>query len=352
MATNKKDSIKEPSVVIKPLGSMGGLDNIHLALVVLVVILIALLIAVAYTKPVPVPIFTNATSNLTCSYGAESGNCITPMNSQAAIKQDAESFLASYNNVNSSLSILPYISNVSRMNLSYSVLTHDWYVTFPFQSPSSNTTTQFGMVINDRNTSQITPLIQLAKPTTLTTDYVVSTGVVQIAGQSTCSVQSPLQIYWFVDPYAPGGISSLVNMTNLQSQFGTKVSTSVKILYTQYSENIGSVYGLNNSLALGSYLFCASNQTGFGSFLERVSQTYNGGYMPSSVLAGLANSSGISSSEMSGCLSSAGTFINRQALLAKYYNITSNPAVVTDCRYLSIPQTELDAIRYANSSIT
>lgn len=355
MAT-KKDPIKEPSVVIKPLGGLGGLDSIHLALIVLVLVLIALLLAVAYTKPVPVIInSTRTTSNslsANCTYGSSMGRCVVPGNSAGQIRQIAESFLASYNNVNSSLSLLPYISNVSMMNVSYSAVTREWYVTVPFQAPSSNITTQFGMVINDENTSQVTPLIQVVKPPKLTNDYVVSKGVVQIPGQTACSVQFPLQIYWFVDPYAPGGLTSLTNMTALQARFGSNISVSVKVLYTQYSEEVGSVFGLNNSLALGSYLACASNQSSFDSFLGRVVQTYNGGYMPAPVLAGLANASGISRSELSGCLPTAGTLINRQALLAKYYNITSGPAVVTDCRYLSIPQTEAEAIHYANSSIT
>jgi hypothetical protein len=353
MATKgKKEQIKEASVVIKPIGATGGLDAIHIALAVLVIILIALLIAVAYTKPVP--LITNTTaSNINCTYAVQSGKCTLPINTPSQIKQDAEVFLASYNYLNSSISpFLTYFSNVSRMNLTYNPINSEWYVTVPVQDTAINQTLQFAMIINDKNTSRITPLLQIIESGVRTNNSVVSKGVVQIPGQSTCSTQSPLQIYWFVDPYSTGGISSLVNMTSLQSTFKSQVSIGVKMLFTQASQSIAQTYGLNNSLALGSYLFCASNQSAFPSFVNRVNQAYNGGYMSSSQLSGIASQSGINGTQLNGCLSDAGTLINRQALLAKYYNITSSPLIVTDCRYLSIPQTEIEAIHYANSSIT
>jgi hypothetical protein len=275
-----------------------------------------------------------------------------PLNTPAQVKQDAESFLASYNNINTSLSLLPYVSDVGKMNLSYSPNNAEWYVSFPAVNPSSNTTFQVAMLINDKNTSKITPLIQALEPANRTSNFVVSKGVVQISGQSQCSVQNPLQLYWFVDPYSPGGLSSLSTMVSLQNTFRSQISASIKVLFTQYSQGVSANYGLNNSLALGSYLFCASNQSAFDAFVSRVNQVYNGSLVPPALLASIANESGLNSGELSSCLATAGTLINRQAILARYYNITSTPVVVTDCRYFSIPQTAIDAIHYANSSLT
>lgn len=351
MATkSKKDSIKEPSVVIRPIGSFGGLDSIHIALIILVAVVVALLLAVAYTKPLP--IILNSTSSLNCTYAVQDGKCVLPTSTPGQIEHDAESFLASYNNVNTSLSLLPYYSDVSRMNLTYNPSNGEWYVSIPAINPYNNQSLELAMMINDKNTSKITPLIQTISPAIRTSDFVVSKGVVQIPNQSACSVQSPLQIYWFVDPYSSGGLASLENMTSLESRFKSQVSADVEILFTQSSQNIAATYGLNNSLALGSYLFCASNQSSFSAFLSKVNQNYNGGYIPASLLSALAGQSGINSSKMNSCLATVGTLINRQAVLAKYYNITSTPSIVTDCRYLSIPETEVEAIHYANSSIT
>ncbi len=351
MKTNK-DSVKEPSVVIRPLGSMGGLDNIHLALVVLVVVLVALLLAVARSKPVPIVAnYTASNSVLNCTYGLADGKCVLPESNVSQVTLAAERFLASYNYINTSLSLLPYISNVSAMRMAYDPADAQWYVSMPAKNPGSDSSFTFAMAINDRNTSQVTPLIQTVRPGMQSNDFVASEGVVQIAGQPGCSVSSPLQVYWFMDPYSPGAVSSLSNMTSLQSSLGPRINASVKILYTQYSQSVASQHGLNDTLALGSYLFCASRQSGFGNFLGRVDSAYNGSYISPAQLQPLAGDAGLNMSGMNSCLASAQTLVQRQGLLARYYNITSSPAVVTDCRYLAIPQTELEAIRYANSSV-
>ncbi len=348
----KKDSVKEPSVVIRPLGAMGGLDNIHLGLVVLVVVLVALLLAVARSKPVPVVAnYTSSNSAQNCTYGIIGGKCVLPENNVSQITRVAERFLASYNYINTSLSLLPYISNVSEMKMAYDASDAQWYVSMPAKNPGSNSSFTFAMMINDRNTSQVTPLIQTVRPGMLGSDFVVSKGVVQIAGQPECAVSSPLQIYWFMDPYSPGAIASLSNLTSLRSRLGSRINASVKILYTQYSQAVASLHGLNQTLALGSYLFCASGQRSFEGFYTSIGAVYNGSYISPSQLGSLAQSSGLNMSGMEKCLGSAQAIVQRQGLLAHYYNITSSPAVVTDCRYLAIPQTELSAIRYANSSL-
>ena len=347
-----KNTLKEPSVVIRPLGRLGGLDSIHVSLAVLVVVLIALLLAVAYTKPAPIlPQNQTASNKTACAYGTVSGKCAVPSSSANSIRLAAERELAGYNYVNTSLSLLPYLSDVGNMSMAYDPLNSEWYVSVPYVYPSTGETFGFAMMINDKNTSKITPFIQTLRPALHTGSLVVSKGVVLVQGKSPCTVQSPMQVYWFVDPYAPGSIASLSNMTSLQGRLGSKVNVTMKLLFTQSSQAIAAEYGINESLALGDYLFCTSNQGRLPQFLSKLESIYGGSYVPPSELSGMAGQSGINSTQLSSCLSSMPTTVNRQALLAKYYNITSASAVVTDCQYLSIPSTALDAVHYANSSI-
>ena len=344
----EKKAIKEPSVVIKPIGRFGGLDSIHVAMGVLILILIALLVVVASTKPAI--LLTNSTSSLNCAYGAKSGACVQSIHTQAEVKIAAERFIASYSNVNTSLSLLPYITNVSSMAFSYSQQTGKWYVVVPGKNPATNTTFDFTMIINDSSLA-VTPLIQTITPSILSNETVVSQGVIKEAGKPECTVTNPLQVYWFMDPYSTGSVASLLQMVSLQKQYPLKISEQLEILFTQSSQNIAATNGVNNTLALGSYLFCASQQPNFPDFASSINKTYTGSYISPTQLAAIAGSSGLNSSELTSCLSSAQTLINRQALLAKYYNISASPSIITDCQYLSIPQTEGDAILYANSSI-
>ena len=358
MPAKKQTPVKTPSVIVKPLGKTGGLDNIHLALTILVVVLVALLLAVSYSRQSAPYSFTNSSlsnPNATCAYGMINGTCAVPIHNSTQVKMAAERFIAGYDTVNTSLSLLPYISEVGMMNLSYDSANHYWYVLFQIQNPGTRSTIHFSLLINDSNLSQIIPMIQTIAPSnpSASENFVASKGVVQISGKSSCSTQVPLQLYWFVDPYEPGGISSLANLTAIASKYGSKVDVSLEILYSQYSQNIANSEGLNNTLSLGDYLFCSSKQGGqpFYSFVSTLEKSYQGAYMPASLLSGYASSSGLNSSMMNSCLSTAGTYINRQAVLAKYYGIASSPSVVTDCQYLSLPQTASYAISYANSSI-
>jgi hypothetical protein len=362
MPAKKENLIKTPSVIVKPLGRTGGLDSIHLALVSLVVILIAILLVISFYKQSPPTILpsnvsTNTTSILSCEYGAANGRCILPLHNESQIKSYAEEFLAGYDTINTSLSLIPYLSEVNLMNLSYNPSNHYWYLSFPIENPSGGKLLHFSLMINDSNVSEIIPMIQTLSPAEsayqASGNLVVSKGVVSLSGKVACGTVSPLQVYWFVDPYSPGGISSLANMTSLQSKYGSKIKISLEILFTQYSQSVANTYGLNKTMQLGDYLFCSSEQGGqpFVSFTKSLENSYSGSYISKSELSAYASNAGLNTSMINSCMNSAGTYINRQAVLAKYYNVISSPIVVTDCRYLSLPQTTADAIQYANSSI-
>ncbi len=337
--------ISEPSILVKPVSRFGGLDNIHIALMILVVILILLIVAISYNTTITV---INGTSNVTTNHSSVS----LARHNASQVRLYAERVLAGYSGINSSLSLLPYLSNVSRMNVSYVPSLKEWYASFPYTSPANKSKSYtYSFMIRDSNLSLAGALSQSPAPFTIGQNYVVSPGVIKIAQQTSCSFNKPLQVYWFIDPYSPGSIPSLVTASSLQDRFGSKVNITVKSLFTQYSSSIANAYRLNNTLALEKYILCGENQKNFSGFVRSLNASYSGTYMPAYVLQGIAEQSGFNMSVLNSCISSSQEAINNQVVLAKYYNITSTPSVIADCQYLSIPQTALQAICYANSTL-
>lgn len=345
MARQPKKEISEPSVIVKPIGRYGGLDSIHLALGALVVVLILLLLFVSYSKPLQA---ANATTTAAC----QNGSCTGSVHNQSQIKLVAEKLLASYSSVNGSFSTLPYFSDVQAMNLSYAPSSRSWYVTVPVSVPNSPTV-YFSAIISDLNTSQVTTFIQAVKPGRMSSDYVVSSGVVRLPNQPGCASTNPVTVYWFDDPYAPGGVSTLSNLTNLEQRFGGRVNVSLKILYTGSFQHIASSYGQINAQALGAYLFCASSSgtANFSDFVSKLSTVYLSAYISPAELANVSRSAGLNTSSFNSCVSNYSNLIPAETQLAQYYGVTSSPQVVTNCEYLSIPQTAGNAVCYTNSTL-
>ncbi len=344
------DRLEEPSVVVRPLGKFGGLDSIHLSLILLVAIMAVLLLAVAYTNNGA--LLKNVTANstqLNCAYGTANDVCLTPIHNSSQIKLAIEKFIASYAYINTSDSLLPYITNVDSMNLSYSSNSSEWYAKAPAKT-TANTIFYLSFVVSDKNLS-IMPFIQSVTPSLSTQNYVESYGVVRLAGKSSCSTSSPEQVYWFIDPYSPGSISTLANLISLESGLGSKIQPYLEILYTSASAHVADTYGINHTMALGKYLFCASQQQNFSRFASTLNSSYDGQYLSPSFLSTIANNSGLDLAALSSCIGTSAAIINRQAVLASYYNVTSTPLVVTDCQYQSIPQTAQYSLCVANSTL-
>lgn len=334
-------------ILIRPVGGFGGLDGIHLALIVAIVLLLGLLLVVSYSRPIIVRNATNCT-NSTNTVNTVQVNAVS---SRQQVISAAERFLASYNYVNSSLSLLPYISDVSAATASFAPSSGQWLVAVPAKSFGSSQSFMFYMVVNDIDNSKVVPSIQAAAPSKLTSNYVASLGVIGLYGKPVCSTHSPTQVYWFIDPYGSGDVSSLLNMTALASKFGGRVNASVKIISTQSSNSIAGTYGFANSLALGRYVFCASKQKNFSSFVTRLNAVYTGSYVSESLLRDMANSSSLDHPSMQACLANATQAIGAQALLANYYNITQAPIAIVDCGYMALPQTADKAVCFANSTL-
>ncbi len=158
VGTEKQEKrVKEPSVIVKPLGWLGGLDGIHLSLMVLVVILIALLLAVSASGR------QLGSGQLNCTYGSVNGTCIAPLHNQSQVLLAAGRFIAGYTSVNSSLSLLPYISDMANASVSYGLESGAWNVKVPEKNPYSQTTFYLQLSVNDTNLS-VLPFIQSASP--------------------------------------------------------------------------------------------------------------------------------------------------------------------------------------------
>ncbi len=337
-------NIKSPSILIRPITRLGGLDNIHVALLALVVILMALLMLISYYKPIGVPPSNQTTTAIPPNYS------VYMIHTPAQIKAIAERLIAGYAMTNSSISVLPYITNVSAMTVSYVPSMKDWYVQAPFRSPSSNATVYFSALISDATGGLVAPFMQAARPPQ-SGGQVVSQGVVKLSGRSYCSVQNPLRVSWFIDPYAPGAIASLKNLTELQSAYPDKVNISVDILYGSSFQYIANSAGTLNAQALGKYILCSSGQQRFPAFVSALNSVYDNGYLSPNALQSISATAGINQTQLNSCIADSGSAINAQAILAQYYNITFTPAVIVNCEYQAIPQTAREAICYANSTI-
>ncbi len=335
VGAKKEKSIKEPSIIIRPIGRLGGLDSLHVTLLVVIALLFLIVLVVSYLKPVPI-------ANLTMSNATHNSTQIDAV---------AERFLASYVNVNGSDSLLPFITNVSTINATYVASLKSWYVSMSAKDFGSKSAFELGLMINDLNTSQVTPLIEAAKPSQISENYVAADGVVRLNGKVACLQQAPVQVYWFIDPYAVGSVASLLNATTLQQKFGTKLNLSVRVITGSATEEIGSSAGLSNAQLLGAYTLCASQQSNFDAYVSNLNSLYSGSYMPGSVLANIANFSKLNQTQLGQCLADSPDLLYHDGLLASYYNVTQTPAAVVDCQYLAIPQTASDALCYANSTL-
>ncbi len=326
---------KEPEIVIKPVGRLGGLDQIHIAMIVVICVLLAMILVIAYYRPPAVVVANNTTK---------------PIHTYAEILNLTEKLLASYSVLNSSLNLLPYITNISATNITYVPSLQSWFVKVPAVNPSTNITFYISFLIKDSNTSNVLPFIQTVLPAKLSKDKVVAKGVMELYGQYPCN-KYPMPVYWFIDPYAAGGIKSLGYAIKLQNTFRNMINVSIKIFSTQATEAIANQYGIANAQLLGKYIFCASKQKNFEKFANILGTLYTGSFMGQIELSNIANESGLNYTSLIECINSSQPIINNQALLAEYYNITQVPTVVVDCNLQALPQTAYNAVCFANSTL-
>lgn len=349
MAKKKSEDVE---VVIRPVGKMGGLDSIHIALIALVVILVLLLFVISGSKAITVVNTTNTTTSLLAgNYTCSGGVCKSPFHNQSQVRDYMEQVLASYNFVSGPSSLIPYFSDVSNSTYSYVPKSDLWYVSVPATNPSTGIRFYELLTIYDSNLTLDTISIETARPSIILSNKVVTQGVMLLSNKFACMQQNPVQVYWFMDPYAPGAIASLNNVSQLKQKFANNVNVSVKIVFKSPTAQIANTSGLLNAQALGRYVLCASTQQNFSRFSSNLQAAYGNSYLSSNVLASIARSSGLDVSALNTCMSNSTPLINTQTLLASYYNITTTPMAVVNCKYLALPQTAQQAVCHDNSTL-
>jgi hypothetical protein len=345
----KKDNVQ---IVVKPIGPFGGLDRIHFAMVAVILIMIALLLVISGSKVGAVGNYSQPTNvSAPCAYQYQNGTCTAPVHNQSQVLAAASKIIASYNYVNNSLSLLPYLTNIRMASAYYIAELGQWYVLVPSINPYSGNTFYVAFSIYDKNLTANTAYMQTEIPSVILNDSVASLGVINLYDKFSCTPKTPVQVFWFIDPYAQGSISSIRYAEALQERFGKNVSVSLKILSGRSTTHIASQYGAANAQELGRYLLCASAQGNFSKFEVNLNSAFSGGYISGSMLSSVASRSGIDLGTLSACMANASATLNAQALLAQYYNVTATPITITDCKYMALPQTTQNAVCYADPKL-
>ncbi|MEM3841484.1 MAG: hypothetical protein QXN59_02220 [Candidatus Micrarchaeaceae archaeon] len=338
-ANNK--GTEEPVFVVKRATKLGGLDYIHISLIVLVVILIALSFALSVYKENV--IIKN------CEYGISNSTCIQPKYNQTQVIEGAERALAAYSSANGSISIVPYYSLVNQSTAAYIPSTADWLVSFPYIDPlDHNKVFNASMLINGSTLALEGSFLGIPKPSSTTSNMVVAKGAIEIAGKSACNTTEPIPVYSITDPYAYGALNSLRDGINASQKFGNKVNVSYYFIYTDPSIALYGKYGIGRTQALGEYLFCASKQSGhFSNFTSIVQSEFYGTPLLNITLNDTAIEAGMNMTSFDSCLNNSAIALDYQAKLAAYYGVTQTPTYIVNCMYQTLPETLDSAINYS-----
>ncbi|MCL4371781.1 hypothetical protein M1373_00460 [Candidatus Marsarchaeota archaeon] len=331
----KKDA--KAVFLIKPASKMGGLDYLHVALIALVIVLAALAFSLANFK-----------TTIVCQYGmSSSGACITPKYNESQALAAASKVLAGYQYVNTSLSILAYYSLVNQSKASYMPATNSWLVVVPYKDPFSNSILNVSLQFYGSNLTLETPYIQMLRSRIVTNNSVVAPGVLQLSGKTSCASTPPIPVYMITDPYAPGAIGAIEEGINMSKEYAGKLNMSYKFVFSSYSISKYRAYGIQQTQLLGAYLACASAQPKFAQFVSTLGSVYDGNPLSNVTLYSMANATGFNMSAFGQCMASAPTTLSYQAELASFYNVTSTPIFIANCKYEAIPETARNAINYS-----
>ena len=331
-----KGSAKEPVFIVKRASRLGGLDYLHISLIVLIVILVALAFELSTFK-----------TTVQCSYGAGlNGTCITPKYNSTQALGAAEQIIASYSTINSSLALLPYYVLPNESNVSFMGNQNEWLVTMPYKDPFTGQRLMFSMTLYGQNLSLAHPFMQTLSPTSHTQNKAIGVGAISLSGKVLCTTTPPYPAYMITDPYAPGAFSAIRDAINASRRYNSTINMTYKFIFEGNSVEKYSKYGINGTQLLGMYLACASTQQKFGDFMSNLSTVFNGNPLSENILSSIVNGSDLNVSEFNTCMESVPTVMEHQAQLAVFYNITETPAFIVDCKYQAIPQTLDSAINY------
>ncbi|MGI0100606.1 MAG: DsbA family protein [Candidatus Micrarchaeaceae archaeon] len=333
---------KEPVFIVKPAFRNYGLDYLHIMLIALVIILVVLAFALSTLKRGVV--VTN------CQNGANaSGICNTTVHNSTQALAAAERDMASYSEVNTSLSLIPYYSLINQSVVEYLPSSREWMIVIPYIDPLLNSTVfDFSLLLYDSNLSVANSFLQTLKPAVPTNNSVVALGTVNLYGEAACKSSTPIPVYVITDPYAPGALAALNTSEHIAKIYGNKINVTYYFIFSGYSVNYYDSFGIEQTQQLGMYMECASMQRGrFGDFISNLSIAYTGKPIENQTLYQIAEGSGLNLTQLGACMDNVTSTLNIQAQFAKLYNIVSTPTVIVNCRYSTIPQTMGYAINYS-----
>ncbi|MEM3827235.1 MAG: hypothetical protein QXR58_01380, partial [Candidatus Micrarchaeaceae archaeon] len=217
----------------------------------------------------------------------------------------------------------------------------------PYLNPFTHQVLNVSLLLYGSNLSLATPYMQMIRPIVNSSNYVVAPGTIAMGGKAACTYNTSMPVFLVTDPYAPGSFASMSKAIELSHSLGQKVNVSYKFIFSDYSINLYKTYGVASTQLLGDYLACASSQRKFSSFISNLSNVYSGTPISNYTLYQIAMSSGLNASKLDSCMQNVSTVLDYQAKLAQYYNITSTPIFVVDCKYLSLPETLNESVAYA-----
>lgn len=346
MADNKKGTSrmgKEPVFIVKPVHRNFGLDYLHITLLALVIILIALAFALSTFKQGRIVTPCGSGNSSLCNVTVN-GTIHTSAQALAA----AESALAAYSSINTSLSLLPYYSLVNRSRVDYLSNSKEWLVTIPYINPlANNTVSNLSLVLYDSNLSLASAYLQSLTPATPTNNSVVGLGTVQLSGEVSCKTTKPVPLYIVTDPYSPGMLRTLDAAINASNRYRGSVNTSYYFIFSGYSQQFYNGYGILDTQQLGRYLYCASHQSNFPQFVSNLSIAYTGAPLANLTLYQVSLGSNLNMAALNACMQNVTTSLNYQSEFADLYHIVSTPEIIVNCKYTTLPQTLDYAINYS-----
>jgi hypothetical protein len=328
-AKNALKNAKQPMFIVKPASRMLGLDMLHVSLIVLVIILVALVFAlVNFQSPV-----------VQSCFGTSNAICTPPVHNASQALAAAESVIAGYQLANSSIVLLPYYSLPNMANATFLPQQREWFVRIPYRDPTAGDRLgNFSLLLYDSNLSLAQPFLQIFSPLLKTNDQTVAYGVVSLAGKVPCSSKPPYQTYVFIDPYAPGSMIAIGNAINFTKEHSSMLNTTYKMIFTTYAESHYANYGVLQTQNLGAYLACASKQKNFPWFISNLSTIFTGIPLSNITLQNVVISSDLNRTQFGECMQNSAAMLNGMALQATFYNITTTPLFVLNCKFQTLPE--------------
>ncbi len=342
-ASDKKE--KEPVFIVRAATKHGGLDYFHITLIALVIVLVALAFSLSLFRPGP--------TVKDCPYGVLANYSCAPLEyTNAQVTQAVGRIIAGYSFINGSLSLLPFYTLINESNVSYLPSQKEWFVRVPYIDPLDKNAVLNASFLLSQNLTLVDSFISTASSAIATNNSVVALGTVSVSGRYLCSYSKPVPTYFITDPYAPGALGAMAKAINISRENEGSINMSYYFFFSQYSESFYGRYGEANTQQLGDYLSCAAAQGRLPEFLSNLSTVYDGVPLQNLTLEGIATESDLDQAALQGCFLNVTKVLDNQAALISFYNVTSVPIFIVDCKYQSLPQTVNYAINYTMNEIT